>query len=85
MIPFSPRLTLRPNSFHERMPATFVAVGRWLAITKNVLKTVVVKLRHGREAGGECLTVSGFQSLHQCVNAGLNEFLIVFGSARILQ
>jgi ATP-dependent exoDNAse (exonuclease V) alpha subunit len=25
MMPFSPRLTLRPNSFHERIPAALVA------------------------------------------------------------
>ena len=33
MIPFSPRLTFRPNSFHVRMPATLVAVGRCKALT----------------------------------------------------
>jgi hypothetical protein len=40
-------------------------------------ETVVVKLRNRREVGREFFTVSGFQSLDQCVNAGLSDSLRV--------
>jgi hypothetical protein len=37
-IPFSPFLTLRPSWFHAYSPATRVAVGRCLAISKTFPK-----------------------------------------------
>jgi hypothetical protein len=40
-MPFSPFFTLRPSWFHAYSPATFVAVGRCLAISKTLPKDYV--------------------------------------------
>jgi hypothetical protein len=77
MIPFSPRFTLRPSSFQCANTCNSAGRGTLAGNQENVLKTVIVELRHRGKVGRKSLAVSRFQSCDQRVNAGLNEFLIV--------
>ena len=85
-MPFSPFFTNRPSSFHVRMPATRVAVGRCPAICENVPEGIGMEPGHRAKVGGQGFALARLKLLDEEIHGLLDELLcgVVFLGGALL-